>query len=122
MVDLPMEVKRITADRKLKDDIDRIALQRGPLIYCAEWADNEGKTDNILLVHGTNLSTVFMPDILNGITVLKGMTSKIIIENAQKVSTVNKPFVAIPYYAWANRGKGEMTVWFPEKLNYLSIN
>lgn len=121
-VDLPMEVRRVTADQRIKDDIDKVALQRGPLMYCAEWADNAGKTDNILLAPGTAFSPVFMPDLLNGVMVLKGTVSKVVIENAQKAATISNPFVAIPYYAWANRGKGEMTLWFPEKLNYLTIN
>lgn len=121
-VNLPMEVRRVTADKQIKDNIDKVALQRGPLMYCAEWTDNEGKTDNIFLPAGTTFSPAFMPGMLNGVMVLKGTAPKLMIEDAQKASTINKPFIAIPYYAWANRGKGEMTVWFPEKLNYLTIN
>jgi DUF1680 family protein len=121
-VDLPMEVKRVTADQRVSDDVDKVALQRGPIIYCAEWADNDGKTDNIILPVNTTLTAVAEPNMLNGITVLKGKVPKVVIEKEQRVSTVDKPFTAIPYYAWANRGKGEMMIWFPEKINYLSLN
>lgn len=77
---------------------------------------------HIDLIPGNVSVELGMPDLLNGVMVLKGTVSKVVIENAQKAATISNPFVAIPYYAWANRGKGEMTLWFPEKLNYLTIN
>jgi hypothetical protein len=59
---------------------------------------------------------------LNGITILKSQAIAIVTdEKENKVNTVQQPFVAIPYYAWANRGKGEMTVWFPERIKDIEI-
>ena len=45
-VNLPMEVRRVVANENVKDDIGKVALQRGPIIYCAEWVDNNGKASN----------------------------------------------------------------------------
>ena len=78
-VDLPMEVKRITANKNLKDDIGKVALQRGPLVYCAEWADNNGKTSNIIMPAGTQFTNEFKPDLLNGVMVLKAEVPAVVI-------------------------------------------
>jgi uncharacterized protein len=121
-VNLPMDVRRVIATEKLKEDAGKIALQRGPIIYCAEWMDNNGKASNIVLPVTTSFSSEFKPAMLNGITILKAeVTAVISDEKENKVSTVKQPFVAIPYYAWANRGKGEMTVWFPERIRDIEI-
>jgi DUF1680 family protein len=119
-VQLPMETHKILADQRLTDDIGKIAIQRGPLVYCAEWADNDGRTSNLLL------PDVFQPalrkDLLNGVIVLKGTGKSIIInEQQQQIQTVAKEITLIPYYAWANRGEGEMNVWFPEKMKDVEI-
>ncbi len=114
-VQLPMETHEVLADQKIKDDNGKVAIQRGPLMYCAEWKDNDGRTSNLLLPE------VFKPeerkDLLNGVVVLKGQGKSIEVnEQQQQVSTVPKQVTLIPYYAWANRGEGEMNVWFPEKI------
>ncbi|WP_423146058.1 glycoside hydrolase family 127 protein [Rubrolithibacter danxiaensis] len=121
-VNLPMEVKTITANEKVKDDIGKIALQRGPLVYCAEWKDNQNKTSNIILPAGTKFISAFESTLLNGVTVLKSDAQAInIAPDGKTITTSVQPFTAIPYYAWANRGKGEMTVWFPTKATDIEI-
>ncbi len=121
-VNLPMDVQRITANTKVEDDQGKIALQRGPLIYCAEWPDNNGKVSNLILPKGTLLTPEYKADLLNGVTVLKGEVTAIKIDSQNNaVSTVKQNFTAIPYYAWAHRGKGEMAVWFPETITDVSI-
>jgi DUF1680 family protein len=106
-VELPMEIRRVVANEQLQEDRDKVALQRGPIMYCAEWADNNGSTSNILLPDNLSFTNEYQPDKLNGIMVLKSVVP---------VSTVQQPFTAIPYYAWANRGKGEMRLWFPKQI------
>jgi DUF1680 family protein len=104
-VNLPMPVRKVLANQNLKDDAGKVALQRGPIMYCAEWPDNNGSTSNITIPANTLFNANFSPQLLHGVTVLTN----------QSVNN-QKPFItAIPYYAWANRGKGEMQVWFPEK-------
>jgi len=97
-IDLPMEVRKVTASQNLKDDVGKVALQRGPLVYCAEWADNKGKVSNLAIAPKANFKPEFRKYLLNGVTVLNG-----------------SGLIAIPYFSWANRGKGEMTVWLPLK-------
>ncbi|MCR8561777.1 glycoside hydrolase family 127 protein [Mucilaginibacter sp. BJC16-A38] len=117
---LPMDVQRVVANASLTDDSGKISLQRGPLMYCAEWKDNDGKASNIIVPKNTVFTATYQPDLLNGVTVLKGDVKSVDVnESAQTISTTNKTMTAIPYYSWANRGKGEMTVWFPEQVKYI---
>lgn len=121
-VDLPMEVRRVTANEKVKGDQGKVALQRGPVIYCAEWADNNGKASNIIIPANATFQTQFKPGLLNGVEVITSEVPVIDIdEQAQTVSTSRKVVTAIPYYAWANRGKGEMMVWFPAQIKDVEI-
>jgi uncharacterized protein len=121
-VNLPMEVRKVIAGEKLKEDAGKIALQRGPIMYCAEWTDNKGRVANIVLPANTVFTTEYNPALLNGITVVKGEATAIITDTKEnKVNTVKQSFIAIPYYSWANRGKGEMTVWFPETIKDIEI-
>jgi DUF1680 family protein len=109
-LDLPMEVKKVIANKALVDDKGKTALQRGPIMYCAEWKDNGGTVSNLAIPANATFKPVVEPGLLNGVTVLKGqILSETKGEAAKKVE-----LTAIPYYSWANRGKGEMTVWFPE--------
>jgi uncharacterized protein len=121
-VHLPMEVRRVTANAHVKDDIGKVALQRGPLVYCAEWPDNFGKAGNIILPKNIEFKAVHKDDLLNGVTVLTTEAIAFDIdEKGQNVTTVKRPFTAIPYYAWAHRGAGEMMIWFPEKITNLDL-
>ena len=121
-VSLPMDVRKVTASQEIKDDIGKVALQRGPLIYCAEWPDNQGKTSNIVLPASSVFTTEFRPALLNGVTILKSDAIVLIVDEANNsVSTTSQPFLAIPYYAWAHRGKGEMAIWIPQKIKAVDI-
>ena len=120
-VDLPMEVRRVTASQNLKDDIGKVALQRGPLMYCAEWPDNNGKTSNIILPADAVFTTAFVPGLLNGVTILKTEVPAVVISNNENITTIKQPFTAIPYYSWANRGKGEMMLWFPQQVKNVEL-
>ena len=120
-VDLPMEVRRVVANEKIKDDRGKIALQRGPLMYCAEWTDNNGKTSNIIIPANTNFTTEYNAELLNGVTVLKAEVPAVLISNNENINTVKQQFTAIPYFSWANRGKGEMMVWFPTQIKDIEL-
>lgn len=119
---LPMEVRKIKANEMIKDDIGKVALQRGPVIYCGEWVDNNGKTSNIIIPYNAVFTSTYEPGMLNGVEVINSNVPVVVIdESGQTVSTVQRKFTAIPYYAWANRGKGEMMVWFPGKINDIDL-
>jgi DUF1680 family protein len=121
-VNLPMEVRRVLAKEDVKDDIGKVALQRGPIIYCAEWPDNNGKAANIIIPENAAFATEFKPDLLNGVIVLKSSVPAVVVNSdGRTVSTATKEFTAIPYYAWAHRGKGEMMIWFPTKVKDVDL-
>lgn len=120
-VKLPMEIRRVKSDEKLANNIGKVALQRGPLMYCAEWVDNAGKVSNLILPNDAQLVAAHKPGLLNGITVLNGKVPAYLIENNDKISTVQQSFTAIPYYSWANRGKGEMMVWLPVAVKSVDL-
>lgn len=119
---LPMAVRKVVALDSIKNDIGKVALQRGPIIYCAEWVDNNNKTSNLIVPEATTFETSYKPNLLNGVQVLESKVPAIIIDaNGQLINTTQQKFVAIPYYAWANRGKGEMSIWFPEKVKDVEL-
>ncbi|HTD98847.1 MAG TPA: glycoside hydrolase family 127 protein [Mucilaginibacter sp.] len=121
-VTLPMDVRRVVANEKVADDNGKVALQRGPIMYCAEWKDNNGQAGNFIIPKDVVFKTEYQPNLLNGVMVLKGQVKSITIDSAgQNVNTVSSTLTAIPYYSWANRGKGEMMVWFPEQVKYVDL-
>jgi hypothetical protein len=92
-----------------------VALERGPIVYAAEWPDNpKGQVRNLMLPRNERLLAEFKPDLLRGVTVVKGRAIALAYDAQGKVTKTEQDFTAIPYYAWANRGRGQMMVWFPE--------
>ena len=91
-----MEVRKVVAHKNVKDDAGKIALQRGPLMYCAEWVDNEGKTSNLFIPPGTSFTSEYKAGLLNGVVVLKAEVPAVII-NGDTISTIKQSFTAIPY-------------------------
>lgn len=121
-VSLPMDVRKVVANSMVKNDSGRIALQRGPIMYCAEWKDNYGSAANIVLPASSSFKTAFQKDVLNGIMTIQTPAQFVLIDpSGEKVYTEEKIMTAIPYYSWANRGKGEMMIWFPQKLKYVEL-
>ncbi|SDL48865.1 hypothetical protein SAMN05421823_106155 [Catalinimonas alkaloidigena] len=119
---LPMDVRRVVANEQVEADRGKVAIQRGPLIYCAEWKDNDGQASNILLPEQVEFTPTFESSLLNGVTVLEGQAPKVeVIDNGLGLKTETKPVRLIPYYAWANRGPGEMQIWFPEKVTGVEL-
>jgi DUF1680 family protein len=107
-LDLPMPVRRVVANDKVEADRGRVALVRGPIVYCVEWPDvAEGKVLDLVLPDEEPLATEFQADLLGGIEVIAGTARHAAAED----SDAPVVFTAIPYYAWAHRGKGEMEVW-----------
>lgn len=107
---LPMPVHRVLADDNVKADKGRVAVERGPIVYCAEWPDNMGYVRNIVLEDSSPLSAEFQPELLNGVEVIVGEAAAYRYKGGRLVSQKQK-LTLIPYYAWAHRGKGEMAVW-----------
>ena len=119
---LPMEVKRLVSHPHVLGNLGRVALQRGPLIYCLEQADHSTDVWDITLPASAELTPEFVPGLLGGVTVLKGQG--IAYDHSSWEGTLTRPasanppsqlvpITAIPYYAWANREAGPMQVWIP---------
>lgn len=121
LVSLPMEIKQVVANEKIRDNIGKVALQRGPIVFCAEWADNNGKAGNIIVPAGAAFSTEYKPTLLNGVMTLKTEVPVVSITGTESITTERKTVTMIPYYSWANRGKGEMTIWFPSQIKDIEI-
>jgi DUF1680 family protein len=111
-LNLPMPVRRIIANSNVEEDRDKVALQRGPIVFCLEWPDNGGKVLNLVIPDDAKLEAEYRPDLLNGVVVVTGtaQVAKRTI-SGDIVAAERKQFTAIPYYAWAHRGRGQMTVW-----------
>jgi DUF1680 family protein len=110
---LPMPIRKVIANKQVLADNNKVALQRGPIVYCAEWPDNsDGHVLNLLVNSSSELKSEYKPDLLSGVETIYGdvKSLKRTLDNKVEESAVN--FTAIPYYAWANRGSGEMAVWF----------
>ena len=99
-LDMDMPVEIVAADPHVKENFDKRAIQRGPLVYCMEEIDNPEYFDQIQLSPSTTFQTAFVSDILNGIKTIK--------TNGRAQSAT-----FIPYYAWDNRKAGKMWVWIP---------
>ncbi len=142
-IDLPMEPRRVAAHFAVKDNEGMVAVERGPLVYCAEWPDNGGRALNLVLPDEADLLPEMRPDLLGGVVVLAGEALaadpsdvSMVREAAGKDAAADDedhappvarrrlapnarlsphPLVLIPYYAWAHRGDGEMAVWIFRK-------
>jgi hypothetical protein len=111
---LPMLVRRVIAHDSVEADRGRVALQRGPIMFAAEWPDNpNGRVRNLILDDSTVLTSEFRPNLLNGVQVVTGRATALAYDEKGGVTKTEQDFTAIPYYAWANRGRGQMIVWLP---------
>ncbi len=110
-LNLPMPIRRVQAHQKVKDNRGRTAVERGPVVYCFEGADNPKGVTNLILPPDAKLQSEYHGDLLGGIVTITGRGQ---IRQAGKKSVEDIDVVAIPYYAWAHRGKNEMAVWMPK--------
>lgn len=120
---IPMEIKKIISRDELKQNNDRVALQRGPLIYCFEGADNNGKAWNIVLPDNTAFTAENFT-IKNEKVIALNATLPVLNINTDgtSVTTNQQKVTAIPYYTWCNRGSNAMQVWLPTKIKDVKIN
>jgi DUF1680 family protein len=98
----------------LKEDAGKIALQRGPIVFCAEGIDNGGRVLDLAFAENAKFAAEFRPGLLDGVVVLKGKASVRSSGGSAAAAAEERDFLAVPYYAWANRGAGEMRIWFPK--------
>ncbi len=117
-LDLPLPVERVRAHPAVAADRGRVALRRGPVVYCLEEADNPlpetaeaggMRLDALALPRDAELTATFEPDLLDGVVTLAGQALR-----RDGGNGAPQAFKAVPFYAWGNRARGEMQVWLRE--------
>jgi DUF1680 family protein len=101
-IEMPMPIRRIAAHRRVEADADRVAIQRGPIVYCLEEIDNGKIIDKACLPDDAELSDIYKKEMLNGVVVITAR-----LKDGHQLT-------AVPYCVWNNRGFGEMMVWIPK--------
>jgi uncharacterized protein len=120
-LDLPMPAERLYANPGVIMDVGRVALKRGPLVYCLEEADNPGgAVQRLKLPRTSELMSGTRADLFGGIVTVSAQGRAIdpagwhdLYRNAPPPEA-EQTVTAVPYYLWANRGRGSMVVWVPE--------
>jgi len=120
---LPMKVMRIQGHPLLRETAGKVAVQRGPLVYCLEEADNGEHLHQLFIGENPDTQTEFEADTLGGVQVIRMQASRLSVRgwNGELYAEYAEPsfddttITFIPYFAWANRGEGEMTVWVKAK-------
>ncbi len=119
---LPMQANRIYANPSVNMDIGRVALQRGPLVYCIEEVDNSGgPVQRLKLPRSSSLKIKHRADLFDGVVTLTAKAKAIVhkdwkanLYRTEAPRETLTTLTAIPYYLWSNRGQGSMVVWIPE--------
>ncbi len=120
---IPMQVNRIAANPAVKADNGRFALQRGPLLYCIEGADNDGQVWNLVIPENNSFTTNQQMLLTEPIVAVRGEAiAAAPSKDGNAIVMEKKNFVAIPYYTWANRGANPMQVWLPSKIRDIKID
>ena len=120
---IPMKINQISARNELEVDNDRIAIQRGPIVYCIEGADNNGKAWNII----SSLDAEFKTEDFNVldekvVSIVANMPVLKISDDGLGATTSKQKVRAIPYYTWCNRGSNQMQVWLPLTFKDIKVN
>ena len=126
-----MDVRTVRADNKVEADRGMVSVERGPLVYCAEWRDNAFDIMSVLLNREPKFSegklsySSFIADSLKtklqqyrdqNITTLATDAQTLAYDNSGKLTTQNVKLELIPYFAWCHRGSGNMKVWLPQDV------
>lgn len=117
-ISLPMPVRAVVADERVVEDIGKIAIQRGPVMFCIEGPDNsDGHVLSYVFDQSAGYSTEYKPELLNGAQIVKlqGKQAKKDLEGNVHTGET-KELTLIPYHLWNNRGPAEMMVWLPVTL------
>jgi hypothetical protein len=109
-VRMAMPVQRVTADQRVEANRGRVALMRGPVVYCLESPDNGGRVRDLFLTDDARVTAEPHAELLGGVTVLRATGRRLPLGDGEPVAA---DITAVPYYANANRGAAEMLVWMP---------
>lgn len=117
-IDMPMPVRRVQANPELRENAGKVAIQRGPVVYCLEETDNSGRLSDLVLAENPEFTAGYDGQVLGGVVVIRGRAYRSSdrqwngeLYGELDFDKVPVEIKAVPYYAWNNRGEGEMTVW-----------
>jgi hypothetical protein len=112
-LEFPVVARRVKADARVKENGGRLAVERGPIVYCAEWPDVAGGRALTALVSATAPLTPSVVRSLDGEAGKAGEVTVIdtVARQVTDASAAPQPLRLVPYHLWANRGAGEMSVW-----------
>ena len=116
VVHFDLEPRVVKAHAEVKADVGRIAVERGPVVYCAEWPDNPGFSVRSVLMNQEPQFTVKHSDELFGLDKIATKAQTLSFGKDGRLEVKDVDLTLIPYYAWCHRGSGEMAVWLPQDL------
>ena len=112
-----MEPRTVKADNKVEADRGRVAFERGPIVYCAEWPDNDFDVLGVLVNQSPEVEVVEKPELLYGLNQLMTDAQVLKFTEDGRLAASDVKLTLIPYYAWCHRGSGAMSVWLPQELS-----
>ncbi len=112
-----MEPRTVKANQAVQADRGKIAVERGPLVYCAEWPDNDFSVLSLILNKKPQFTIEHRPELLYGIDILATDAQLLSYDVHGRLVAKDVKLKMIPYYAWAHRGSGEMAVWLSNELS-----
>ena len=115
-VHFDMEPRTVKANYKVEADRGRISIERGPIVYCAEWPDNDFDVLSVIMNREPKFEVVEQPDLLYGLNQLKTDAQVLSFDDKGRLVADDVKLTLIPYYAWCHRGSGSMAVWLPQEL------
>ncbi len=116
-VHFDMEVRTVKANQQVEADRGKISVERGPLVYCAEWPDNDFSIQSVIMNKKPVFTVEKKSDLLYGIDMIQTDAQALNYDDKGKLIAKDVKLNLIPYYAWAHRGSGDMAVWLPTDLN-----
>lgn len=118
-LEFPMEPRFVAARPEVEADRGRLAVQRGPLVYCAEWPDNDFAF-GAAVVNPEMPMTIRSSDVLGGVTIVD-VPAQLVERRDGRLGLSDVKLAMIPYYAWAHRGKGKMAVWLAAEPSAVAL-
>lgn len=116
-VHFDMEPRTVVANNKVEADRGRIAVERGPIVYCAEFPDNDFEVLSAFMNQNPKFTERYSSDKLYGIVELSTDAQVLSYDDKGRLTAKDVKLNMIPYYAWNHRGRGQMAVWLPQQLN-----
>ena len=112
-----MEPRLVKANPHVEADQGKVSIERGPVVYCAEWPDNNFSVLNAVIPQKPQFKVESKPDMLYGLNMISTDAQVLYYNEAGKIEVKDVDLHMIPYYAWAHRGSGEMAVWLANDIS-----